>query len=148
MKRTIRLTESELKNVISESVKTILKETSYDFARKAHKAAYDRAAKAPYDKAKWDQVGRLHKHLVSKTSERFDPNMPVVIVGGKLQGNYTAQEVLDNFDVTYIEEPSTNALFTDSPCIGYPHIKGYHGPMWDGDRIRYESPDAYDFFSR
>lgn len=140
MKKTIRLTESDLKQIISESVKKVLNETSYDFARKAHKAACD--------KGKFDQAERLHKHLVNKSSERFDPNMPVIIVGGDKQGRYTAQDIIDNFDIKGYVEPSQNPIYTDSQLIGYPKIKGYIGPMWDGEKIRYESQDAYDFFSR
>lgn len=106
MKKTIRLTESELKTIISESVKRILGE-----------------------------------------SKGFDPNMPVIIVGGELQGDYTAQEIVDNFEIRGYEEQSPNPIYADSPIVGYPKIKGYVGPMWDGDKIRYESQDAYDFFS-
>ena len=140
MKKTIKLTESELKNMITESIKKILNETSYDFVRKAHKAAVD--------KRKFDQADRLHKHLVSKASERFDPDMSVIIVGGDLQGRYTAQEIVDNFKIDGYAKPSINPIYTDSKVIGYPKIRGYIGPMWDGDKIRYESQDAYDFFSK
>ena len=134
-----RLQENKLRKLIKKSVKKALCETSYDFVRKAHKAACD--------KGKFDQAERLHKHLVNKSSERFDPNMPVIIVGGDLQGTYTAQEIVDNFDINGYVKPSPNPIYTDSQLIGYPKIKGYLGPMWDGEKIRYESQDAYDFFS-
>lgn len=134
-----RLQENKLRKLIKKSVKKALCETSYDFVRKAHKAACD--------KRKFDQAERLHKHLVNKSSERFDPNMPVIIVGGDLQGRYTAQEIVDNFDINGYVKPSPNPIYTDSQLIGYPKIRGYLGPMWDGDKIRYESQDAYDFFS-
>lgn len=124
---------------IKRNVRQVLKETSYDLARRAHKAAFD--------KRKFDQADRLHKHLVSKASERFDPNMPVIIVGGDLEGHYTAQEIVDKFQTNGYVNPSPNPIYTNSPVIGYPKIKGYVGPMWDGDKIRYESQDAYDFFS-
>ena len=139
MKKTIRLTESDLKQIISESVKKVLNETSYDLARRAHKSAIQQR--------KYDQAERLHKHMVDRSSQRFDPNMPVIIVGGDLQGKYTAQEIVDNFDIKGYNEPSTNPIYTDSKVIGYPKIRGYLGPMWDGDKIRYESQDAYDFYS-
>lgn len=139
MKKTIRLTESDLKQIISESIKKVLNETSYDLARRAHKSAIQQR--------KYDQAERLHKHMVDRSSQRFDPNMPVIIVGGDLQGKYTAQEIVDNFDIKGYNEPSTNPIYTDSKVIGYPKIRGYLGPMWDGDKIRYESQDAYDFYS-
>lgn len=124
---------------VKKNVRQILKETSYDLARRAHKSAVQQR--------KFDQAERLHKHLVNKSSERFDPNMPVIIVGGDKQGHYVAQDIIDNFDISGYVEPSQNPIYTDSPIVGYPKIKGYVGPMWDGDKIRYESQDAYDFYS-
>lgn len=97
MKKTIRLTERELRNMISESVKRVL-------------------------------------------TEVFDPDMPVVVVGGDLQGEYTAQEIIDDFE-------TGEAVNSSSRISGYPKLHGYLGPMWDGDRIRYESPDAYNTLS-
>ena len=140
MKKTIRLTENDLKQIISESVKKVLNETSYDLARRAHKSAVQQK--------KYDQAERLHKHMVDRSSQRFDPNMPVIIVGGDKQGSYTAQDIIDNFDIDGYVEPSQNPIYTDSQLIGYPKIKGYIGPMWDGEKIRYESQDAYDFYSK
>ena len=84
---------------------------------------------------------------VLRESKGFEPNMPVIIVGGDLEGHYTAQEIVDNFDINGYEEQSQNPRYADSPIVGYPKIRGYVGPMWDGDKIRYESQDAYDFFS-
>lgn len=31
---------------------------------------------------------------------------------------------------------------------GKPKIDGYLGPMWDGDKIRYETQEVYDLLSR
>ena len=118
----------------------MLKETSYDLARRAHKSAIQQR--------KFDQAERLHKHMVDRSSQRFDPNMPVIIVGGDKQGCYTAQDIVDYFDINGYVEPSQNPLYTDSQVIGYPRIKGYIGPMWDDGKIRYESQDAYDFYSK
>lgn len=118
----------------------VLKETSYDLARRAHKSAIQQR--------KFDQAERLHKHMVDRSSQRFDPNMPVIIVGGDKQGRYTAQDIVDYFDINGYVEPSQNPLYTDSQVIGYPRIKGYIGPMWDDGKIRYESQDAYDFYSK
>lgn len=86
--------------------------------------------------------------MVDRSSQRFDPNMPVIIVGGDKQGRYVAQDIIDNFDIKGYVEPSQNPIYTDSQLIGYPKIKGYIGPMWDGEKIRYESQDAYDFYSK
>ncbi len=30
---------------------------------------------------------------------------------------------------------------------GHPVFRGWHGPMWDGGAIRYESPEAYEHYS-
>ena len=125
---------------VKRNVRQVLKETSYDLARKAHKAAID--------KRKFDQAERFHKHMVDRSSQRFDPNMPVIIVGGDKQGRYVAQDIIDNFDIKGYVEPSQNPIYTDSQLIGYPKIKGYIGPMWDGGKIRYESQDAYEFYSK
>jgi hypothetical protein len=147
MTQTIKLTETELKKIINESVKRVLNEVSYNTAKEAFKKAYDRARGGETDRQR-KQRNNLHQHFVERSGQNFDPNMPVVIVGGDLQGQYTAQEIVDKFDVTGFVEPSPNAIYADSKIIGYPHIKHYIGPMWDGDRIRYESQDAYDLFSR
>ncbi len=125
---------------VKRNVRQVLKETSYDLARRAHKSAIEQR--------KYDQAERLHKHMVDRSSQRFDPNMPVIIVGGDKQGRYTAQDIIDNFDIDGYVEPSQNPIYTDSQLIGYPRIKGYIGPMWDGEKIRYESHDAYDFYSK
>lgn len=29
-----------------------------------------------------------------------------------------------------------------------PELKGFLGPMWDGGRLRYETQEAYDMYSR
>lgn len=124
---------------IKRNIRQVLKETSYDLARKAHKSAIG--------KKKYDQAERVHKHMVDRSSQRFDPNMPVIIVGGDKQGEYTAQDIIDNFEINGYVQPSQNPLYTDSQTIGYPEIKGYIGPMWDDDKIRYETQEAYDFFT-
>lgn len=86
--------------------------------------------------------------MVDRSSQRFDPNMTVIIVGGDKQGRYVAQDIIDNFDIKGYVETSQNPIYTDSQLIGYPKIKGYIGPMWDGEKIRYESQDGYDFYSK
>lgn len=125
---------------IKRNLRQVLKETSYDLARRAHKSAIQQK--------KYDQAKRLHKHMVDKSSQGFDPNMPVIIVGGDKEGRYTAQDIVDNFELNGYVQPSQNPIYTDSQVIGYPKIKGYIGPMDDGGKIRYESQDAYDFFSK
>lgn len=147
MKQTIKLKESELKRMIDESVKRVLNEISYDTAKNAFKKAYDRAPDGETDRQR-KQRNNLYQHFSERSGQNFDPNMPVVIVGGDLQGHYTAQEIVDNFDVTGFVKPSENPIYADSKLIGYPKIRQYIGPMWDGDKIRYESQDAYDFYSR
>lgn len=125
---------------VRKNVKEVINETSYDLARNAHKSAIEQG--------RYKQADRLHGHMTDRISQRFDPNMPVIIVGGDKQGKYTAQDIVDYFDLNGYVEPSQNPLYTDSQVIGYPRIKGYIGPMWDDGKIRYESQDAYDFYSK
>jgi len=125
---------------VRRNVKEVINETSYDLARNAHKSAIEQG--------RYKQADRLHGHMTDRISQRFDPNMPVLIVGGDKQGKYTAQDIVDHFDLNGYVEPSQNPLYTDSQVIGYPRIKGYVGPMWDDGKIRYESQDAYDFYSK
>lgn len=138
MKKTIRLTESGLHKVIEESVKRILIESDFASARDAFINAYNNNQ---------EDVNDFYNTFRERSRDNFDPNMPVVLVGGRQQGEYTAQEIVDNFEVTGYKEPSTNATYANSKIIGYPKIKGYLGPMWDGDRIRYETQEVYNGLS-
>jgi hypothetical protein len=123
MKRQIKLTESEFKALIKESVSKILKE---------------------HDLMPGDNSESVS---MENNQNGINLNMPVIIVGGKLNGEYTINDVINNFDVTGYVEPFRNSAYKNSKIVGYPRIRGYHGPMWDGNRIRYESPEVYDSLS-
>jgi hypothetical protein len=123
MKKQIKLTESEFKALIKESVSKILKE--HDLI----------------------PGGNSESVSMENNQNRDYFSMPVIIVGGKLNGEYTINDVINNFEVTGYVERYRNSAYKNSKIVGYPMIKGYHGPMWDGDRIRYESPEVYHSLS-
>lgn len=84
----------------------------------------------------------------ANNQSNFNPNMPIEIIGGPLEGEYVAQDIVDNFELNGYIERSSNPRYANSPIVDYPKIKGYVGPMWDGDHIRYESQEANDIFSK
>ena len=90
----------------------------------------------------------MFSHLKDRAPQNFDPNIDVIVVGGDGHGEYKAGDLEQYFEVTGYVEPSPNPLYNDSKLIGAPRIKGYLGPMWDGDRYRYETPEVYDMLSR
>ncbi len=142
----------EAKEHLKKIVKEALNEISFDTAADAYYKSYDRAIdgfrKGKKETPKQErQRNNLYRHMNDRVKERIDPNMPVVIVGGDKQGKYTMQDILDNFDITRFKDASENSVYKNSKIIGYPVLKDYIGPMWDGDKIRYESPEAYTFFS-
>lgn len=152
MKR-IRLTENDLHRIVKETVKRVLRENNYTDAANAYKShvdGYDKIMRnggtiGDEDRAK---ESALYDKMCSHAGERFDPNMPVIVVGGSGEGEYTAGELGKYFELGDTNMPSRNPIYNDGKTIGYPSIKGYIGPMWDGDKIRYESQEAYDFYSR
>ena len=74
--------------------------------------------------------------------------MDVLVVGGDKQGRYKVSDLADNFEIRGYVEPSENPIYNDSPLIGLPRLKGLVGPMWDGNKVRYETQEANDFFSK
>ena len=143
---------NEAKEYINKIVKEALNEISYDTAADAYYKSYDRLIDRFKKRQKETpkqarQRNNLYNHMNDRVKERIDPNMPVVIVGGDKQGKYTTQDILNDFEITGYKDAPQNGIFKDSKIVGYPIIKGYLGPMWDGDKIRYESPEAYKFFS-
>ena len=61
--------------------------------------------------------------------------------------NMLAGDLEKKFNIVGYVEPSENHIYADSKIIGYPKIKGLLGPMWDGDRVRYEDQSTYDALS-
>ena len=153
MKR-IKLNEATLHNIIHESVKNVLNEIGFDTAKNAYKKSYDRDIQYMLDNRgkrnpKYQrQTDNLYQHMKHRASEKFDPNMDVIVVGDKMSGRYKAGELDKYFQLEEPVEPSRNPIYGDSKIIGYPRLKGYAGPMWDGDKIRYETWDVYDGLSR
>jgi hypothetical protein len=142
--KKIRLTETELHEIVKSSVKQVVNEISYGMARRAYQASTDRGD--------WQNkpslANNLFSHLNDRASQNFDPNIDVVVVGGEGQGNYKAGDLEQYFEITGYVEPNPNPLYNNNKRIGAPKIKGYYGPFCDGDCLRYESPDVYDMLSR
>lgn len=86
-----------------------------------------------------------------------ESNFPVIICGGKYNGEYTREEILkmeiSGWTKDYSLEREERKKFgfpnihrEELDC--QPRLKDYIGPMWDGDRLRYESPEVNDILSR
>ena len=105
MEKVIKINEQQLKNIVAESIRKVLKEDS-------------------------------------------EKPLPIQIVGGNLEGHYEKDEFegkYGNLIKGYITPEEYPHL---TPKLhGYPEIEGYIGPMFNEVNIRYESPEAYDFFS-
>lgn len=151
MKRnTIRLNETQLRKIVAESVKKVLNEISYGMARDAFKKAgeeFDQDWTKWDDKKKRDRYNNLHQHFVERSRENFNPDMDVIICFDNGCKFYKAGELEDKFEVTGYVEPSPNSIYADQKMIGYPRLRGLIGPMWDGDRLRYETQSVYDTLS-
>ena len=141
MENKIQLSENELRNLVKESVKQVLKEVldTFGAARDAYKASCERGdwGKKP------DFANKLYGRMQDLAPQNFDPNIDVIVVGGDGQGEYKAGDLEQYFEVTGYVEPSPNSIYNNSKLIGAPKIKGYLGPMWDGGRYRYETPEVY-----
>lgn len=153
--KVIKLSENELKKIIKESVNMVLSEISADTAKNAYYKAYDnmidnKINRSPVSDRKMKQVDNLYQHYDRKQSNKnnLDMNMPVVIVGGDKQGRYTVKDLFDKFEIKGHSEPFQNSRYKDAKQIGYPRLAGYLGPMWDGDKLRYETQEAYDMLSQ
>ena len=140
------LKESEIVNLISEAIGEI----SYGMARDAFKKAGENFDADPHlyqNKRKFDQLNSLHQHMTDRSRENFDPNMDVIICTDDGCTMLKAGELEDKFEVSGYVEPSPNPIYANQKMVGYPKLKGLLGPMWDGDRIRYESQSVYDSLS-
>ena len=75
--------------------------------------------------------------------EVYRPDMTVELIGGKYAGTYTAEQLESMFNITRYDTSGREKL------DGYPILSayGYLGPMWNGDRIRYETQEIYDTLS-
>jgi hypothetical protein len=150
-KKTFRISENKLRHLIKESIHEVLQETSYDLARKA----YEKAVDTSYDPKtlysipeKEKRAKNIFGHLKDRASQNVNMDMDVIVVGGDKEGLYKVKDLANNFEITGYEEPSENPRYNNSPLVGMPHLKGLIGPMLDGNRVRYETQEAYDFFSK
>ena len=174
--KKIRINESNIRQIVEESLKRILFESEsygWEVDESEVSAAYEylcneigeQEANAAivgsmgsdalaaslayifrmYNMSGWKEYKTRELNEEVENSD-YDPNMPVIIVGGKLEGEYTIGEIVEKFPISGYKAGSENPDFKIKTA-GYPRIEGYLGPMWDGGRIRYESPDAYDLFS-
>lgn len=149
MMNTIKLNESQLRRIVAESVKSVLNEISYGMARDAFKKAGEDLdnGKNFLDKKKMDRYDNLYQHFVDRSRENFDPDMDVLVCFDDGCKHFKAGELEDNFEITGYVEPSRNSIYAGQKMIGYPTLKGLVGPMWDGDKLRYETQAVYDALS-
>jgi len=138
-----RITESQLRQIVKESVKKVLNEISYKTAMRAYQGSIERGD--------WQNNPQKAKnflsHLKDRAPQNFDPNLDVIVVGGEGQGKYKAGELSQYFDIRGYVEPSENNYYNDSILIGAPRLRGYLGPMNDNGRLRYETQEVYDILS-
>lgn len=149
-KSVIKLNEEQLRKVVAESVKRVLNEISYGVARDAFKKAgenFNKDWSLFKNPRKMAQLKNLHQHFVDRSAENFNPEMPVLVCFDDHCENFKAEDLEQYFEVTGFVEPSPNPIYADQRMIGYPKLKGFIGPMWDGNKLRYETQKVYDMLS-
>lgn len=140
------LKESLIVDLISEAIGEI----SYAMARDAFKKAgqnFDQNPRLYDDPRKRQQFNNLHQHFTDRSAENFNPDMPVMVCFDNGTQMFKAGDLEQYFEVTGYVEPSPNPIYADQKMIGYPRLKGFIGPMWDGDKLRYETQKVYDMLS-
>lgn len=88
-------------------------------------------------------------------SYAHDENFPVLICGGELNGTHRRADILKHA-TSYTKDrtqdrderiqkgfPLTSRVELDLQ----PKLDGYIGPMWDGGKLRYETPEIYEIMS-
>lgn len=73
----------------------------------------------------------------------------------EFSGNYTQTTAEINAELAEQKQKAeqnglkfyTFGCFPREELRGQPIINGYLGPMWDGDKIRYETQEVYDLLS-
>ena len=74
-----------------------------------------------------------------------------VTLTGSIEGNIETMDLSHLKLKGYVKQrfdPTLNCMIPRKELAGKPIFEGWYGPMWDGDRIRYESPNAYEAFSQ
>lgn len=142
----ILIKESEIVKLITEA----FDEVSLGMARNAFKKAgenFDKDFSLYNDPRKRAQFNNLHQHFKDRSRENFNPDMPVLVCFDDHCEDFKAGDLEQRFEVTGYVEPSANPIYADQKMIGYPKLRGFIGPMWDGDRLRYETQKVYDIMS-
>ena len=80
--------------------------------------------------------------------------MQAIFVGGRLNGKQIDIEEVKRtygngtFTPNYSEERAAGLCVPRQELDVQPKVDGYCGPMWDGDRLRYETLEVYEALSR
>lgn len=147
MKRRKVISESQLRRIVNESVREIMNEITYNTARDAFKASGEKLDKMSYKDPRYEkslkQYNNLYSHFKDRAHENYDPDMPVIICTVDGVDRLTAGELENYYDIRGYDEPSQNSRYANQKTIGYPKLVGLIGPMWDGDKIRYEDQETY-----
>lgn len=116
---------------------------------KAFKKGFDAPDNETFNK-RMGQAEKFRSELNNRRREiASQNNYPIIVVGGDLEGQYSKEEFEERFAdrISGYFEVSQNPMYRNQKMIGYPKVRGYVGPMWDGGKIRYESPEVYDLLS-
>lgn len=79
-----------------------------------------------------------------KTIQAYNDDFPVIIIGGEFNGVYTRKDIMERFhNGKYTKDLSKlrkmGFICHREELDRQPLINGYLGPMWDGNKLRYES---------
>lgn len=154
MAKQIKLNEQQLRGVVEKAVKKVLNEldlhTIKNSYEKAFNQSFDDTQGRDFTRKRQRQSDAFYKELNNRNGEVANAsNMPIKVVGGPLQGEYTKDEFEQKFadQITGYAKFNRNPMFLNSPIVGYPKVRGYVGPMHDGGRIRYETQEVYNDMS-
>lgn len=76
-----------------------------------------------------------------KRSVREQKGLKATIVGGELEGTYDVEDLwkyANGKTPASTDGPLSRAILGNQPIL-----PGYLGPMWNGDGLRYETPEVY-----
>lgn len=92
-----------------------------------------------------------------KKTIAHNDNFKIIICGGEYEGIYTRKEIIEKFNpISFTEDKEKDReerkklgipLNSMPELDCQPILKNYIGPMWDNNKIRYESEEANMFFS-
>lgn len=88
-KQTIRLNESQLKQIVSESIKTILNELDWKTYANAAKKRLQQYRDNPTDKEKFDKYYELQKHANDVFDDEFVGSYKYDTLGDKFKGKHS-----------------------------------------------------------